>query len=224
MTTLPERRPLALLPVGSYEQHGPHLPFTTDTQIAVAVCEQAAHASREQGIDVELLPPLHVSASDEHLGFRGTLSIGTIVTADVLTSIARSSTWTRGIIIVNGHGGNADAITLARERLTHEAVTHAFWNVAGYADNDSHAGHAETSLMLHIAPGDVAMHRAEPGNIESLANLMPRMREAGVRAVSANGVLGDPRRATAEEGARLLTRNVEALTTLIVELDRAWTR
>ena len=70
---------------------------------------------------------------------------------------------------------------------------------------DAHAGRTETSLMLAVAPDTVHLDRAEPGATDPLETLLPKMMEAGVAEVSANGVLGDPRGADPDEGKRLLT-------------------
>jgi creatinine amidohydrolase len=74
---------------------------------------------------------------------------------------------------------------------------------------DAHAGYVETSVMLHLAPGDVDLARAAAGNLEPLDRQMPALVTAGVRSVSANGVLGDPREATADAGAALVSSIVD---------------
>lgn len=218
-----------LVPVGAFEQHGAHLPLDTDTQIAVSIASEAATRCKERGVPLFRAPAIEISASDEHLGFRGTLSIGTESLAHAFVAIARSvssnsESWSRGVIFVNGHGGNADAINIAGAQLASEQIAHTFWNVSGYSDNDSHAGHAETSLMLHIAPDEVRLDLAEKGNTERLGDVMPAMRKGGVRAVSANGVLGDPRGANAHDGARLFEQNVVSLVDCIVQCHTNWIR
>lgn len=182
---------IVVVPVGSCEQHGPHLPIRTDTTVAVAFANDLA-ARRD---DCVVAPALAVTASGEHAGFPGTLSIGTDVMASVIIELARSADWARGVVFVNGHGGNATAMTRAAEEFGRERRNVLIWwpRIDGC---DPHAGHTETSLMLKIAPADVRLDRRTPGPIPELDELVRR----GVRAVSPNGVLGDPTSATAEAG------------------------
>lgn len=189
-----------LIPLGATEQHGPHLPLDTDTRVAVAVAEGAAAR-----IDGALLaPPVGISASGEHAGFAGTLSIGTRVLADLLIEIVRTAgpEFTR-VVVINGHGGNAYALRAATATCAAEGRALAVWSVR-LPGADAHAGRTETSLMLHLAPDLVDLDAVEAGNTAPLEALLPEMMEGGMRAVSPNGVLGDPAGASAEEGARLL--------------------
>ena len=97
-------RPLLAVPVGSCEQHGPHLPLDTDTRIAVALAEGLV-GSFEPG-QVMVTPPLTITASGEHAGFPGTLSVGAAVVEAMVVEIVRSADWSSGVVLVNGHGGN----------------------------------------------------------------------------------------------------------------------
>src|SRR3954449_5713373 len=98
--------PILLLPVGSCEQHGPHLPLHTDTVIATALACGVA----ERRSDCVVAPPITIGASGEHQGFAGTLSIGTDAMTNVLIELVRSADWAAGVVFVNGHGGNAAAM------------------------------------------------------------------------------------------------------------------
>ena len=193
-------RPIVLVPIGSYEQHGPHLPPETDTVIAVALCHEAAR--RIGGLVVT--PPVGIGASGEHAGFTATLSIGTRVLTDVLVEIGRSADWSRCVVFVNGHGGNLDAIRSARATLDHEERAVRFWSPRPPVDGDIHAGRVETSVMMAIAPGSVRSDRMTAGNTSPLDTIIDEMRIRGVRGVSTNGVLGDPSSSTIEEGRRIL--------------------
>lgn len=192
---------LALLPVGAVEQHGPHLPVDTDARLAGAA---AAALSRERPGSVSL-PVLPYGASGEHQGFPGTVSTGTDALATLVLELGRSvSCWADRLLVVNAHGGNLEAMGRAVARLRYEGRD-AAWLPCRTAerDTDTHAGHAETSLLLHLDPAAVRMDLAEPGCTRPLPEILPALRDGGVAAVSANGVLGDPTTASAAEGDRL---------------------
>jgi mycofactocin system creatininase family protein len=203
---VPER-PLLVVPLGSVEQHGHHLPLGTDATIACAVAEAAAG-----GLDGALLAPaLAYGASGEHEGFPGTISIGTEALTGLLVEYGRSACrWAGRVLLVNGHGGNLDALRAAGALLRSERRDVA-WFPCGVPGGDAHAGRTETSLMLHVEPDVVRGDRAVPGQTAPIGRLLPRLRAEGVRAVSPTGVLGDPVGATAQEGAALLARMAAAL-------------
>jgi creatinine amidohydrolase len=191
------------VPLGSCEQHGPHLPLDTDSRIAVALSDRLAEARR----DVVVAPALAYGASGEHAGFEGTLSIGRAALEHVLIELIRSADDFAGAVLVNGHGGNADAVAAAVRTAQSEGRRVLSWwpsPASVGASADAHAGRTETSLMLALAPTLVRLERAEVGATAPLAVLLPELQRVGVAAVSANGVLGDPTQATAEEGTRLL--------------------
>lgn len=211
------RRPLLVIPVGSFEQHGPHLPLDTDTRIASALANGLA-ASFDVG-DIAIGPPLAITASGEHAGFPGTLSIGTKVMEQAIIELCRSADWAAGVVLVNGHGGNAMPVQRAVRQLQSEGRRVMSWwpRVDG---GDAHAGSTETSLMLAIAPEVVRMADAEAGRREPLRELSDELRAKGVRALSPNGVLGDPTTATATHGRVLLTR---LTIDLVAAVDEWWT-
>lgn len=212
-TEVAARRPLLLLPLGSCEQHGPHLPLDTDTRIAIAVADDAARRRP----DLVVAPAVAYGASGEHAGFAGTLSMGLAALEHVVVELVRSADHFGGVVLVNGHGGNARAVGGAVRTLQSEgrAVLAWFPRVPG---GDAHAGRTETSLMLAIAPELVRLDRAERGCTTPLAALLPALESGGVRTVSANGVLGDPAGASAADGLALL----EALATALTDALAAW--
>lgn len=190
-----------LVPLGSVEQHGPHLPLDTDTRIAVAVATRAATAA---GADTMVAPALAYGASGEHEGFPGTISIGSTALSTVLIELVRSATRTfPRLVLVSGHGGNLDGVRTALQALHAESrtVVACFPAVPG---GDAHAGRTETSLLLAVDPDRVRPDAAEAGDARPLEVLLPELRAGGVRSVSPNGVLGDPAGAGADEGRALL--------------------
>ncbi|MFJ3309351.1 mycofactocin biosynthesis peptidyl-dipeptidase MftE [Streptomyces sp. NPDC086549] len=192
-------RSVLVVPVGSTEQHGPHLPFTVDTDIALALAERLA-AVREW---VVLAPPVHYGSSGEHAGFPGTLSIGRTACELLLTELGRSADAFAAVAFVSAHGGNAVPVRRAVARLRGEGRRAHFWEPAG-DPSDSHAGRDETSAMLALRPATVRRERSVPGDTRPLSAVLPELRRGGLRAVTANGVLGDPTGAAAGTGRALL--------------------
>src|ERR1039457_1574849 len=197
---------LLAVPLGSTEQHGPHPPLSTDTDIAVAWGERLAAARG----DVLIAPPVTYGSSGEHADFPGTLSIGQAALESLIVELGRSAarTFTR-LLLVSAHGGNAGPVTRAAGRLRAESRdVHVYmprW------EGDPHAGRPETSMMLALAPARVRMHLAVPGDMRPLAQIWPLLRAEGVRAVNAAGILGDPTGAGRREGSALLGTLAEQL-------------
>jgi mycofactocin precursor peptide peptidase len=195
------------VPLGSTEQHGPHLPLGTDTVVAAALAHRLAQARPT----VWVAPALPYGASGEHAGFAGTLSVGTSALTGVLIELGRSADAFGGLVLVCGHGGNAAALAQAVGVLTEEGRRVLAWLPTlrsvpgpGLRTADAHAGRVETSLMLALDPTAVRLELAAAGNRQPLGSLMPDLRSVGVAGVSANGVLGDPAGASAAEGKELL--------------------
>jgi mycofactocin system creatininase family protein len=204
---------LLAIPVGSTEQHGPHLPLSTDTDIAFALAEllAARHA------DVVIAPAIAYGSSGEHAGFAGTLSIGQEAIELLLLELVRSASGSfPRVLLISAHGGNRQAVLRAERRLRVEGHdARAFfprW------EGDAHAGRVETSLMLALHPARVQSELAAPGALAPLEQLLPRLVREGVGTVSANGVLGDPTGASAREGRFLLELAAEQMS----ELLRRW--
>jgi creatinine amidohydrolase len=200
---------LLVLPLGSCEQHGPHLPMSTDTTVAAAVASGAVAQLREASLPAIGAPPLAYGSSGEHEGFAGTLSLGRAALTAVLVELGRSARrWAGRLLIVNGHGGNAEPVAEAVQLLRYEGDD-AAWVPCGVPGGDAHAGHSETSLMLALASGAVRLEEAVAGATQPIQELLGQLRRVGVAGVSATGVLGDPAGASAEHGVRALAELVE---------------
>ena len=203
-----------VVPLGSTEQHGPHLPLSTDTDVAEALA--LGLASRRPAVVVA--PALPYGASGEHAGFPGTVSIGHEALEVLVVELVRSATETFAhVLLLNGHGGNSSTLTTACARLRDEGRDVLVWSPPWRGD--AHAGRTETSVLLALDPARVGAAR-EAGAVGSLTELWPALRRGGLRAVTANGVLGDPTGASSLEGEQLLR---EALDDLEAAVD-AWLR
>jgi mycofactocin system creatininase family protein len=188
---------LLAIPLGSTEQHGPHLPVGTDTLIATALADGLARRRD----DVLVAPALPFGASGEHAGFPGTLSLGSSALRAVLIELVRSADDTaRGIVLINAHGGNTEALRSATGVLDAEGRRVLAWSPRAVRAGDLHAGWSETAVLRHLRPGTIPADPLSSGPSPTLAALQ----EHGVRALSPNGVLGDPNGATAEAGADLV--------------------
>lgn len=192
---------LLVVPLGATEQHGPHLPLSTDTVIA----QELGDALGRERDDVVVAPAVPYGASGEHQGFDGTLSIGSAATELLLIELARSATETfRRVLFVSTHGGNAEAVRSAVQRLRAEGRDVRAWGPTW--GGDAHAGTSETSVMLAIRPEQVGVDRLEPGATRPIRELLPELQRDGVRGVSANGILGDATTASEEQGRTALRR------------------
>ena len=219
--------PIVLLALGSWEQHGAHLPFDTDTVIIESVVDAAIRSVDPNNTQFSVVPTIGVTASDEHNGFAGTLSIGTNALSDAVVSIARSASWARGICIVNGHGGNAEAVAVAAVDAQAESgipvAAATYWHMAGDAfapilerqSNVLHACEAEASMVMALLPEAVRparlseQHGPHSTRVEGQPPALARRRS--FKELSANGVIGDARSATAAKGEALLDAAAERI-------------
>ncbi|MFD1686009.1 creatininase family protein [Halobellus litoreus] len=214
---------VALLPVGSTEQHGPHAPLGTDTLDAEAV---AAAAAERYADPVIVAPAIPVGIAEEHRRFSGTLwtteSTFRAYVRDVVGSLA-SHGWDR-VVLVNGHGGNIGALNEVTARIVRHddalAVPFTWFDEVGdHSSEMGHAGPLETSLLRHTNPETVHEDRLEEaaeggsdrwGDWQGRVNLAVDSEE-----FTDNGVVGDPRESSAELGEELLDRSADALCDLL---------
>ncbi len=228
-----------VLPIGSTEHHGPHLPLSTDLVIAEAYATALAEAASE--VDAWLLPSLAVTKSDEHTWAPGTLSLSADTLLAVVREIGRSLMLlpARRLVFVNGHGGNSALLQVALREVRRETGFATFLihpavpvDQGGRASDPGelglgiHGGHEETSLMLHLRPGLVHMDLAERQVPEQLTHF----RQVGFgKPVSfgwlsgdfgTGGVIGDPTGATADDGRRRFEAMVAAGADALREISR----
>lgn len=216
---LEARPPLLLVPLGSVEQHGPHLPVATDTMVACAATHEVAQRLDAAGVPVTVAPALSYGASGEHEDFPGTISIGHEALWLLLVEYGRSACrWASGLVFVNGHGGNVPTVASAVTRLRDEGRSVA-WTGCATPGGDAHAGGTETSLLRFLAPWSVRPDLAEVGATAPIDVLLPRLRSVGVRTVSPNGILGDATTSSPDEGRRLFHATVDRLQRELTDLD-----
>jgi creatinine amidohydrolase len=217
-TTLDEQRrgaTVAVLPIGSFEQHGPFLPLTTDTLVACAIARKIAAVH-----PVRRLPPITISCSHEHAEWAGTVSISATtlyaVVQDVAASLRNSGVPT--LILLNAHGGNyvlgniVQEATARGERMAlfpteaDWAAAHAAAGLQASPLSDMHAGELETSILLHAHPELVGPGYA---TADRLADDRRHLLARGMGAYTESGVIGMPSLASARKGAALLARLAE---------------
>src|SRR4051794_8678122 len=203
---------IAVLPVGSFEQHGGHLPLSTDALIACVIARQVAEA-----YDLLQLPPVTISCSHEHAGWRGTVSISAATLYAVVKDIA-ASLRTSGVpklLIVSGHGGNYVLAHVAQEASVHGRDVAIFpdrrdWQQARVAagidvldaHEDMHGGELETSILLHAMPEVVRDSYRNADHVDQVGH--PHFLTTGLRAYTTSGIVGRPSLASADKGAKVL--------------------
>ncbi|MGW0140873.1 creatininase family protein [Streptomyces calvus] len=209
-------RQIAVLPVGSFEQHGPFLPLATDTLVACAIAREIADA-----YPVHLLPPVTISCSHEHAAWPGTVSLSSLtlhaVVRDIADSLRRSGV--EALVLVNGHGGNYVLGNVVQESSARGERMALFpapedWETArvraGVVTSlltDMHAGEIETSVLLHTHP---ELLRAGYETSDHVADDRRHLLTAGMSAYTDSGVIGRPSLGSPEKGKELLTSLTES--------------
>lgn len=229
-----------VVPVGAIEQHGPHLPLLVDAELGTALGTRVARALG----DALLAPTIRVGCSEHHMGFAGTLSLRPetlkAICTDYVSSLVRHG-FTR-VYFVPSHGGNFQPLRdmlpeleETAEALRPGAKVTAYTDLLGLvgvwrwvveeqlglgARVGGHADIAESSEMLHLFPELVRVTRAEPGLVGELDQAMvDKVFDRGLRAVTANGILGDPRGMDAKVGATLLDATARVIAKSFIEAD-----
>ena len=214
---------VAVLPVGSTEQHGPHAPLGTDFFLAETIADRAVSRTAQNAV---VLPPLPFGIAEEHRAFAGTLwlspSTFRTIIHELITSLAHHGI--DHVVIVNGHGGNTTALDEICARITRDdlatVIPFTWFNAIDFEGQTmGHAGPIETAALLAVYPSLVHDDRLE----DAAANASERWGTwiAGTNVAydsdqfSKNGVVGDPREATQELGDELIASATQSLVTVI---------
>ncbi|MGP1395928.1 MAG: creatininase family protein [Inquilinaceae bacterium] len=239
---LDPERTVAVMPLGAIEQHGPHLPLSTDAVIAEEMARRALDLVPAD-VPALLLPTMAIGKSNEHLAYPGTLTLTAKTLIDVWFETAEGvkRAGLAKILFVNAHGGQPQVMEIvARElRVRHGllAVSSSWWHMGlpdGLVDADEarhgiHGGTVETSIMLHLRPDLVRMDRAA-----DFVSVLPETEAANERLryvggvgigwqaqdLHPDGAAGDASAATADIGARVVAHVTQGLAELVAEVSR----
>ena len=227
---------LVIIPVASLEQHGPHMATGVDIVLGTAVAEETA---RRLGGPVVVTPCVWTGLAEHHMEFGGTVTLDFASFSGVLRGVVKSAArhGFRRVMLLNGHGGNAEAVMVAASEFTIEfgikVAAGTYWHmvpevIAPILEVQSglmHACEAETSMMLALSPGSVRLDRlAEAHGPMStrVAGQPPGLAlRRSFRAISETGVIGDARPATAEKGEALLAAIGAKLAELLLN-EQLW--
>lgn len=228
---------IVLLPLGSFEQHGPHLPFTTDTDLVTAV---ARRVEQQRPKKILCLPTLWPGHSTHHLAFPGTLSVSQMPYINTVIELCRSivNMGAKKIFLLNGHGGNEIPVKAAlRELKTEfpkiEFVFASYWSLAAKTIQEvresgfgglGHACEMEASMMMYLHPDRVKMRLAKRDGRDKLQDNYRKSEMMHSRPIyfvnefdelSKTGTVGFPDMATAEKGKKFVDGIVKDLTAFV---------
>ncbi|MDR1284539.1 MAG: creatininase family protein [Opitutaceae bacterium] len=233
---------VVVLPLGSFEQHGPHLPLTTDTDLVTAIARALEKRLPEK---ILLLPTLWTGHSTHHLAFPGTLNVRQMPYIQLLIALAESVVAMDGtrLFLLNGHGGNGIPAQAAMREIKSQfpalkTAFAAYWTLAAKTIRDvrespiggiGHACELETSLMLHLYPEKVHMDRArndgcrrtgDPYRQNDMQYARPACFVSEFHEVTGNGTVGQPELATAEKGRRFFEGIIPAIAAFVEDFAK----
>lgn len=235
---LSPEKTIAILPLASTEQHGPHLPVATDVAIANGMLDELK-TQRPDDLNILVLPTQEIGKANEHVYGPGSLSFGPEILIPAWTAIGTkvAEAGIRKLVMVNSHGGNADIMSIVgRElRVRHQmAVICTHWGRFGHPDGliseherqfGIHGGEVETSLMLHFRPELVRMENAQNfvSKAESRSKFMqpapPHVLSWLAHDLNPHGVVGDATKGTAEKGEIICRHQVAGFVELLREFE-----
>lgn len=233
---------IAVLPIASTEQHGPHLPISTDVTIANGLIDEVRKILPEH-LNILVLPTQVIGKANEHMYGPGTLSLGADLLIPAWTAIGQkvSEAGIRKMVIVNSHGGNLDIMRIVGRECRvrfNMAVLTTQWAHFGTPDGmisdhentfGIHGGDVETSLMLHFRPDLVKMENAQnfvskaewmAENFKYIRPLPPHSLAWIAHDLNPYGVLGDAAKGTAEKGKAIARKYAEGFVELLEEFTR----
>jgi creatinine amidohydrolase len=229
---------IVVFPTGSFEQHGPHLPFTTDTDIVTAVAEGVERMLSDR---VLLIPTLWPGLSTHHMHFPGTLDVPQEVYIRLIIELGKSLTsmGAKKVFILNGHGGNDTPLRAALRELKSavpdtQFVFASYWSIAAKTIRDvreseiggvGHACEMETSVMLHLHPSRVKIARAvrdgskhtDVFRAADMQHARPVYFVQEFHEMSESGVIGHPDLASAEKGQQFLDGIIAEVSAFVQE-------
>ncbi|HEY7409865.1 MAG TPA: creatininase family protein [Vicinamibacteria bacterium] len=223
-------RPVALLPVGATEAHGPHLPLSTDTVIATEMARRGAAKLKEHGVPSLILPPVAFTVSDWAADFAGTLSLPAATATALLRDVAMAASKKyRAVALINIHlepkhvecvKAAVDEARKAGASVTWVDITKKRWaeQLGEAFQQGDHGGAFETSLMMAAAPGMV--RERERISLPPMDGLMPAIKKGAKTFLEAGGedaYFGDPTAASSEEGEALFESLAEILSLSVME-------
>jgi creatinine amidohydrolase len=215
-----------IIPLGSIEQHGPHLPVTTDILIAEYIANQIS-----KKIPAYVMPGIPYGVSYEHESFFN-ISISSDLLSELLTQVCISlaENGFRSIIILNGHHGNMGVVQYVPQKVASKnpklnVFSINYWNLI--EREFDHAGFVETSLMLSINPKLVQMNKAKPGYSDKKrlhATYSTFLNNPSSFKITKNGVWGDPTKANSSDGRKIMSTAIKNIIRSIKELDELSTK
>jgi len=224
---------LAIIPVASLEQHGPHLGTGVDIVLGTAVAERTAAILAREGTPPVVTPCVWTGLAEHHMGFGGTVTLDHAAFSAVIKGVVRSAV--RGgfkrAMLLNGHGGNSEAVAVIATELSVElgvrVAAGTYWHVVPEVigpllDRQAglmHACEAETSMVMALRPDMVRLDRIEAAHGPASTRVAGQPVGLALRrpfdAISPSGVIGDARTASAEKGEKLLAAIAEGMAAVL---------